>query len=93
MYYIVNCGETDMRKVKTVAEKFGVTKPLGAVLSQVGEVFGDERILSIARECGGEQPLVIDYENKTAYKWTASVRERIKSFNSEKYLKEVENAY
>ena len=64
---------------------------MGTVLRQVGEVFFDDSILAYANQFNSKCPIIIDYENKKKYEWTATTIQRICTLDSKKYLKELKD--
>ncbi|MCH5164503.1 MAG: nucleotidyltransferase family protein [Clostridiales bacterium] len=89
IYYMLKNNVVDLNILDGIVKQYDIAERVGAVLQQVGDVFEDTRILEIAREYGGKQPLVIDYENKRQFAWQASISERIRAFSALELLKEV----
>lgn len=89
MYYLLKNNVIDLNILGSIVQQYSIADRAGVVLRQVGEVFDDVRILQLAEQYGGEQPLVIDYENKKQYVWQADISERIRAFSAVDYLKEV----
>ena len=89
IYYLIKSGAIDLKRLKALVAKYGVEQETGAVLSQVGNIFSDLEIMSMASEYKFKKPQVIDYESKKVYEWTASERERLCCFDAKKYLKEI----
>ncbi|MDE7396080.1 MAG: nucleotidyltransferase family protein [Clostridiales bacterium] len=88
MYYLIATHAFNQTAVQTFVRKYRLEEPFGAVLHQVGEIFDDDEIRLWAKEYICHQPQVIDYDTRKRYVWTASVRERVKAFSTECYLKE-----
>ena len=89
IYYLLKNNVIDLNILDGIIKQYGIADRAGAVLKQVGDVFDDDRIRQMAEEYGGEQPLVIDYENKKQYEWQADICERIRMFSAIDCLKEV----
>lgn len=90
IYYLYKANVMNLEKLKELVKKFALENAVGVVLSQVGEIFADNELLTLAKQYGNVQPIVIDYENKKAYRWTKTIKERMCRFNAKDYLEEVE---
>lgn len=90
MYYLLKNNVIDLNMLDGIIKRYEIENQAGAVLEQVGEVFNDDRILQLAREYGGKQPPVIDYENKKQYVWQTDVRSRLCKFSAIDLLKEAD---
>ncbi len=87
--YVYKAVAARMSNILEIAQKFGVIHRVGAVLRQVGELFGDQAVLQTAKECGDAQPRVIDYAAKKEYVWQGGIRERLSAFDAMRFLREV----
>ena len=88
IYYLIKKNKVDLSKIKELANYYNISKKVGTVINQVGEILNDEEIKIIASSFTYEIPKVIDYQNKKVYEWTVSLKDRIKEFSTIKYLKE-----
>lgn len=89
LYYLYNVYTAeDIKRITDTARAFGIENRVGAVLRQVGEVFGDNAILQTAKQCGNTQPRVKDYTAKKEYVWQSGIVERICTFDTKRYLRE-----
>lgn len=88
MYYLLTAEAFDIRRLQWIVKRYCIAEKLGAVLWQVGEVFSDANIRSLAEKCSAEQPDVLDFPTKKRYVYSAPVRERICVIDAARYLRE-----
>ena len=89
IYYMSKNRAADFERIKSIAEEFDISDRVGAVLAQVGEIFCDAEISAAANEFDFSVPHITDYENKKTYEWTAGYKDRIRCFDTKKFLTEI----
>lgn len=89
IYYLLKAEAFDWTDMQELISKHNLTQQVGNVLNQVGNIFQDDTIVSLAKTYEYAQPKVIDYETKKTYTWNASERKRLCAFYERRFLTEV----
>lgn len=90
IYYLFKNKAFKKTRFKELSKKFKLSQKIGFVLNQVSEAFNDNELKKYAANFKFKEPLIIDYDDKKEYQMTASIRFRLKVYNSRGYLIEKE---